>query len=259
MAITSNNLGPDTIQLSDSSGNNLLNTLSTGADAEYKVNGIATDIQSTSSQVTLAPGLTVDLLAQSSSPVTITVTNSTSGLTNALSGFVSAYNTAVTGLQKNEGQNGGALQGDSLIYTLTNTLNQIAEFASGSGSVLSLADLGVTLQQNGQLSFDQGVALSSANASDVQQFLGSVGSSGFLQAANNELTSVTDPTNGLIAGDFNAVQAFKITNDNTQISNDQSNISQLQTNLTAQLSQADAAIATLRQVAGHLFQGTVPG
>jgi flagellar hook-associated protein 2 len=245
LAITSDNLGPDTIQLSDSSGNNLLNTLSTGADAEYKVNGATTDIQSTSSQVTLAPGLTVDLLAQSSSPVTITVTNSTSGLTNALSGLVSAYNTAVTELQKNEGQNGGSLQGDSLIYTLTNTLNQITEFASGSGSVSSLADLGVTLQQNGQLSFDQGVALSSANGSDVQQFLGSVGSSGFLQTANNELTSVTDPNNGFIAGDFNATQA-EITNDNTQISNDQSNISQLQTNLTAQLSQADAAIATLQ-------------
>ena len=245
LAITSNNLGPDTIQLSDSSGNKLLNTLSTGADAEYKVNGGTTDVQSTSSQVTLAPGLTVDLLAQSSSPVTITVTNSTSGLTNALSGFVSAYNTAVTELQKNEGQNGGSLQGDSLIYTLTNTLNQITEFASGSGSVSSLADLGVTLQQNGQLSFDQGVALSSANASDIQQFLGSVGSSGFLQTANNELTSVTDPSKGFIAGDFNATQA-EITNDNTQISNDQSNITQLQTNLTAQLSQADAAIATLQ-------------
>jgi len=245
LAVTSDNLGADTIQLTDSSNNPLLSTLSTGTDVEYKVNGSATDVQSTSSQLTLSPGLTVNLLAASASPVTITVSNNTSGLQSALSGFVSAYNTAFTDLQKNVGQSGGPLQGDSLIYTLTDTLNQIAQYTSGAGSVSSLADLGVTLGSNGQLSFDQGVALASASPTDIQQFLGSTDSSGFLQTANNDLTSATDPTNGFIAGDYNSVQS-DITSDNTQISNDQASISQLQTNLTSQLSQADAAIATLQ-------------
>jgi flagellar hook-associated protein 2 len=247
LSLTSNNVGPDTIDLYDDSSNDLVSSLSGGNYAEYEVNGGTTDIQGTSSQVTLSPGLTVNLLAQSSSPVTITVANNTSGLESALSGFVTAYNTAVTDIQKNEGQNGGALQGDPLIYTLTDTLNQIAQFTSGSGSgsVASLSDLGIILEANGQLSFDQGVALASANPTDVQTFLGSIGSSGFLQIANTDLTTASDPNTGLIAGDFNSVQA-QITSDNTQIANDQLNITQLQTNLTAQLSQADAAIATLQ-------------
>ncbi len=243
LAVTSTNLGPDTIQLNDGSSD-LLSTLSTGVDAQYSVNG-DTDVQSTSSQVTLSPGLTVNLLAQSASPVTITVSNSTSGLASALSNFVSAYNSSVTELQKNEGQNGGALQSDPLIDTLNNTLSQISQYISGSASVSNLAALGITLETNGQLSFDQGTTLASANPTDIQTFLGSIGSSGFLQTANNDLTSAADPTKGLIAGDYNSVQA-QITSDNSQIANDQYNISQLQTNLTAQLSQADAAIATLQ-------------
>jgi flagellar capping protein FliD len=89
------------------------------------------------------------------------------------------------------------------------------------------------------------VALASANPTDVQTFLGSVGTSGFLQTANNALTVASDPNTGLIAGDFNSVQA-QVTSDNSQIANDQLNITQLQTNLTSQLSQADAAIATLQ-------------
>jgi len=243
LAVTSNNLGADTIQLNDGT-NDLLDTLSTGTDAQYKVNGGTTDVQSTSSQVTLSPGLTVNLLAQTSSPVTITVSNDFSSLQNSLSSFTTAYNAAVTDLQKNEGQNGGALTGDSLIYTLTNALNQIAEYTSGSGSVSTLADQGVTLGENGQLSFDAS-AFSSASSAGIQQFLGSIGSSGFLQSANTDLTSITDPTNGLVATDFNSVQA-QITSDNGLISDDQSRISDLQTNLEAQLSQADAAIATLQ-------------
>jgi flagellar hook-associated protein 2 len=264
LAVTSTELGPDTISLADSNGNQLLNTLSTGTYAEYAVNGGISngnggtnDVQSTSDQVTLSPGLTVSLLAQTTSPATITVSNTTTGLQSALSSFVSTYNTAVTDLQKNEGQNGGALQGDSVVYTLNNILSQIAQYASSSsGSVGSLADLGITLQENGQLSFDGGTALASANPTDVQNFLGSVDSSGFLQSVNNDLTSVSDPTNGIIAGDYNAIQA-EITSDNTQISNDQYNITNLQTNLQSQLSQADAAIATLQsQVTyfGELFQ-----
>jgi flagellar hook-associated protein 2 len=244
LAVLSNSLGPSTVQLSAGS-TPLLDTLSTGTDAEYKVNGGATDVQSTSSQVTLSPGLTVNLLAQTTSPVTITVSNNTSNLDNALSSFVSAYNSAVTALQQNTGQNGGALQGDSVIYSLTGVLDQIAQYTSGSGSVTNLADLGISLSENGQLSFDGGTTLSGASQSDVQQFLGSIDSSGFLQTANNDLTSVTNPTSGLIAGDYNSIEA-EITGDNSQIANDQYNINTLQTNLQAQLSLADAAIATLQ-------------
>lgn len=243
LSLTSSNLGTDTIQLNDGT-NNLLDTLSTGTDALYKLNGSATQIHSTSRQITLSPGLTVNLVSQTSSPSTVTVSTDFSGLQNAISNFVSTFNSAVTSVQKNEGQNGGALEGNSLIYTLVNVLNSLAQTSGSSGAVTSLADLGVTLQQNGQLAFDPTV-FSAANTTDIQQFLGSTTTQGsFLQQTNDALNTVTDVNTGLIASTFNAFQT-EITSKNTEISNDQLRIDQLQTNLQAQLSKADAAIATL--------------
>ena len=249
LAVTSNNLGGDTIELSDGTNNNLLDTLTTGTDAQYRVNGGTTDVQSASSQVTLSPGLTVSLLAQTTAPVTVTVSSDFSALQSDLSNFVSAYNTAVTAVEKNVGQNGGALQGDSIVNTLTGILGQITQYTSGSGSVSSLADLGLTVGDGGQLSFDAST-FASASPADVQQFLGSIGASpssgsGFLQTVNNNLTAVTDTTNGLIATDYNSIRT-QITGDNSKIADDQVNIGDLTTNLQAQLSQADAAIATLQ-------------
>ncbi|HVW07884.1 MAG TPA: flagellar filament capping protein FliD [Bryobacteraceae bacterium] len=243
LSLTSANLGGDTIQLNDGT-NNLLDTLSTGTPALYELNGSSTQLQSTSRQITLSPGLTVNLVSQTSSPSTVTVSTDFSGLQNAISNLVSAFNSAVTAVQKNEGQNGGALEGDSLIYTLVNALNNLAETTGGSGAVTSLADLGVTLQQNGQLAFDPTV-FSAANTTDIQQFLGSTTTQGsFLQQANDALNSVTDVNTGLIASTFNAFQT-QIDDKNSLIADDQTRIDQLQTNLQAQLSQADAAIATL--------------
>jgi flagellar hook-associated protein 2 len=242
LAITSNNLGADSIQLNDGS-QNLLDTLATGADAQYKVNGSSTDVQSTSSQVALSPGLTVNLLAQSSSPVTITVSQDYSGVQTAISNVVSAYNAAFDALSQNRGQSGGALTGDPVVLTLANTLQQISQYTSGSGPVSSLADLGVTVSSTGDLSFDP-TSLSTDNAA-ISQFLGGIDSGGFLQAANNDLNTVADASSGVIATDYNSLQAT-IATDNSQIADKQTQIATLQTNLQQQLSQADAAIATLQ-------------
>jgi flagellar hook-associated protein 2 len=244
LAVSSTNLGADTIQLNDGT-NNLLNTVATGSDAQYKVNGSSTDVQSTSGQVTLSPGLTVNLLAQTSTPATITVSSNYSSLQSTLSSFVNDYNSAVTALQQNVGQGGGALSGDSLIYTLSNVLDQIANYTGGSGDVSSLSGLGISLQVTGQLSFDQST-FASASQSDISNFLGSIeSSSGFLSTASNTLNSVANPTNGLFSAESASIQS-EITTDNTQIANDQARVTDLQNSLQAQLSQADAAIATLQ-------------
>jgi flagellar hook-associated protein 2 len=243
LSLTSDNLGADTIQLNDGT-NDLLDTLSAGTDALYKVNGSLTQLHSTSRDITLSPGLTVHLAAQTASPARITVSTSFTGLQSAISNFVSTFNAAVTSVQKNEGTNGGALAGDSLVYTLVNGLNGLAQTTSGAGSLTSLADLGVTLQQNGQLEFDSSV-FAAANTTDIQQFLGSTTTDGsFLKLAKDALDSITDVEHGLIANSFNAIQS-QITSKNALIANDQLRIDQLQKNLMDQLSRADAAIATL--------------
>ncbi len=244
LAVTSSNAGATTIQLSDGGPNPLLTTLATGTPAEYTVDGSGTQVQSNSNQVTLAPGLTVNLLQPSSSPVTITVGADYSALSNDLSNFVSAYNNASSAADQQIGQNAGPLAGQSIVYSLTGVLNNLVNYTNGFGGVNSLASLGVTMGSNGQLSFDS-TTFDTQNIAQIQQFLGGVTTGGFLQTAANALTGVADPSSGNIQSEFNLLQT-QVTNDNTQITNQETRVSDLQTNLTQQLSQADATIANLQ-------------
>jgi flagellar hook-associated protein 2 len=239
LSVTSTNLAADTIQLNDGT-NNLLTTLSTGANTSYKVNGVSTT--STSQQVTLAPGLTVSLL-QASSPVTITVAQNTTSLSNALSSFATAYNAAVDALGQQHGQNAGALAGQSTILSLGQALSSINQYNTGGVNNTSLATIGLNIDKNGHFSFDP-TALNSLSPATVQQFLGSITSGGFLQAANNSLTSITDPTSGLIQNSLATLQT-NITSENNLISQQQDQITLLEANLQQQLSAADATLSVL--------------
>jgi flagellar hook-associated protein 2 len=166
-------------------------------------------------------------------------------LSSALSSFATAYNAAAAAVANERGQSGGALTGQSLVYTLGDTLSKITQFVTGSGSVEDLSDLGLTLDSSGNLSFDAS-QFNSQGAAGVQQFLGGIASGGFLQTANNALSSVADPTTGALASELTSV-TNEITSDNSQISDDQTRVNNLQTSLQAQLSAADAAIAVLQQ------------
>src|SRR4029077_13214363 len=123
----------------------------------------------------------------------------------------------------------------------------------------TLADLGLNLDDTGHLNFDSS-KLGGANMADVQNFLGSMTSGGFLQSASSALSSVTDSTTGMIHVAFTSLQS-QVDSDNTEISADQDRITQLQGTLTAQLSEADAAISALESQKNYmlmLFQAEFP-
>jgi len=243
LSIVSNNLAADSIQLSD--GTNLLNTLSTGSPATYEVGGLTTPIQSNSAQVTLAPGLTVNLLNTNVGEWdTVTVSQNTSALSGALSNFATAYNAAVTALNQQHGQNAGPLAGTSLVGSLGQALQSIALYSDSSGSITSLADLGLNLDATGQITFDP-TQLSSLSTSAIQQFLGSA-ASGFLGSAGSTMTTAADPGTGMIEADVNSLQG-QINSENTLISQKQDQVTALQTSLQQQLAAADAAIAVLQE------------
>jgi flagellar hook-associated protein 2 len=245
LSVASSTLGDEPIQLNDGT-NDLLTVLQDGAPATYQVNGNSTVLSSSSDQVTLAPGLTATLVSQSpGTNVTITVSPSQDALSTALSNFATAYNSAVSALSNERGQNGGALAGESVVYELSDALSQIGEFNSGSGGVQSLTDLGLNLDSTGNLTFDSS-QFGSQSAAAVQQFLGGIDTGGFLQSANNALSSVADPTSGALANELTSLGS-EVTNDNNEIADEQSRVNDMQTALQAQLSAADAAIATLQQ------------
>jgi len=246
LSLQSTKLGTISLQLNDGT-NDLMGTLSGGTQATYQVNGQpATPISSDSSTVTIAPGVTVDLLSSGDS--TVTVSQSSTAQANALSSFATAYNAAVDELSVNRGQGGGALTGDALIYTLSQSLRDISGFTGGSGSVQNLTDLGLTFDQNGHLNFDQTVFATAAAAhpTDLSAFLGSPTTGGFLQDATNTMNGLGDPTTGVLETTIASAQTA-IDNQNQKISDEQDRITALTTSLTSRIDTADALIASLEQ------------
>ena len=251
LVVRSANLGPDTIQLSDGT-NDFLDSLSTGTLASYTVNGLSTPIQSTSRTVTLAPGLTVQLLQPTTSAqsVTVTVSRNMTAAESAISNFVTAYNSAVDALSQQVGQNAGQLSGQSIVRTLYSALRQITQYGGTSGGVTTLAALGINLDSTGKLSFDQ-TAFESANVGDMTNFLGSATTGGFLKAANDILNGVEDPTSGSLKTAIQQVQD-QITHQNALISTQEQQINDLYTNLQQQMAAADAAIASLESQKNYI-------
>jgi flagellar hook-associated protein 2 len=244
LVLRSTELGSDTIQLNDGS-QDLMDKLTVGSQATYDVNGLGDTINSNSRTVTLAPGLTINLLqaTPSGQPVTVTVSRDATAASTAVSNFVTAYNAVQTELQAQVGQNAGALSGQSIVYQLFNSLSQIAVYSGSSGAVQTLYDMGVTLSDDGQLTFDSS-QFDSDSIDALQNFLGSASTGGFLQAASNALTGVEDTTTGSLKM---AIQDLnnQITNQNTEISDETQKITDLQNTVTQQMAAADALIASL--------------
>jgi flagellar hook-associated protein 2 len=246
LSIQGTQYAPATVQLNDGS-QNLLTTLTPGSYVTYQVNGQpSVPASSTSRTLSISSGLTVTALETGTANVT--VAQNANGVENALTSFVTSYNSAVDELTKNRGQNGGALVGDSIVQQLTNVLQGVANYSSSSGSINSLTQIGLSFDQNGHLQLDTSAFESAASTSlgGVMNFLGSAsGDTGFLGAASAALTSTTDATSGLITTASNAI-GTSINNITAEISTDQDRVTLLQTNLTAQMAAADSAIASLQ-------------
>jgi flagellar hook-associated protein 2 len=232
----------------------------TGQAAQYEVNGSGLTVSSNTPTVTISPGLTVDLLASSTTADNITVERSSTTLANALTSFTTAYNAAATEVTAQRGQNAGPLQGQSIVYDLSEALGSIGTYSNGSGAISGLTDLGFTLGTNGQLSFDESTLLGSdlTNSAAIDSFLGSIAGGGFLQTVNNTLTGLVDPTSGEVT-DAQTSMTAEISQIGTQITTQQAQVALLQSNLTSQAAAADALISSMEQTYSYvsdLFSST---
>ena len=253
LSLAAQSLGAGAIQLTGDEGN-LISTSTTGALASYKVNSVATPVTSTSRAVTLAPGLTVNLLGQSLAGIaaTITVRNDPGVAAASLSSFARAYNSAFDGLAGQRGQSRGALVGDSLVQTLGRILKQLGTFSNATPGQ-SLAAFGVTVEKAGHLTVD-GAALATAANADFSKFLATLGSTttgGFLKAATDSLNGLEDTTNGSLK-----LQSSRLTDQiaarKSRIDTELSRLTLVQENLSRRLARADAAIAALESKVSYV-------
>lgn len=254
LALRSTKLAAVSIQLNDGS-QDLLDTLATGAPATYKVNGMATAIENDSRTVTLAPGLTITLLGTSEPgvPTTVTVSRSTTGLSNALSAFVNAYNAAVDALDAHRGKDAGALAGQSIVRSLTDSLRTLTRYEASSGDIRSLEDLGLSFDDQGKLSLNvttfESVLRDEAEA--VTEFLGAAGESGFLGWASETLKALLDSTSGALTLAASSLRdEIKVQDERIEV--EQERIDRIREDLAARMAAADALIAALEQQALYI-------
>jgi len=251
LALQSTKLGAIAMQLNDGTTDLFASGTPNGSTATYKVNGVEA-AASDSRTITLAPGLTVNLLGEATS--TITVGPAVDNISNALSSFVNAYNAAVDELDKHRGSNGGALGGQFVVSGIWDSLRSVGQYSDGSGNAISsLTDLGLSFDKDGHLAIDT-TAFSDtarANSDQLASFLGSAIGGGFLKAATDAMDGLENSDSGILATAANSVNA-EITNVGKRIDDQQTQVDQLQANLTAQMSAADALIAGLEQQATYL-------
>ncbi len=246
LSLRSTTLGEAAIQLSDGS-QELVETLVTGSLASYRVNGQpAAAISSDSRTVVIAPGVSLTMLKAGA--VDLTVSRNATAVSSALSSLAAAYNAAVDEIDKHRGENAGALEGQSILYTLSQSLRQLAGYETGEGAITSLAVLGLEFASDGKLTFNA-TAFSEATAGNpaaLSTFLGSAGEGGFLQFATSLLNGLKDSSEGVLTLAAESLNE-QIAGQDKRIQAEQDRIDELEQQLIKRMSAADATIAALEQ------------
>jgi flagellar hook-associated protein 2 len=241
--------GPTAIQLNDlQSPTNLISDTNQGSNSNFELNGIPIS-ESTNNITDVVPGVSFTLLnTNPTGSVTLSLATDPTQLSSALQTFVTDYNTLVTQVEAQQGQNAGPLQGDLIINEITTDMQDLVTYfdPSSSSSIRSLSDLGVTFNDTGQMNFSTSTfnALSDNQISDAFQFLGSA-NSGFAALASN-FTQLSDPVTGLMETQITGYQT-----ENTDLGNEittaQAQAAQIQASATSQAEAADALVAELQQ------------
>ena len=144
----------------DPSGTQNLTETSAAQNAQFNLNGIAIT-SSTNTASNVISGVSLNLLATSTTPTTLSVSQSNAGATNAVNSFVSAYNTIASTIQQataydSSTNQAGPLQGQTSVLSIMSQMQQVLnQPIPGAPSAYSnLAQIGVSFQKDGTLSVD---------------------------------------------------------------------------------------------------------
>jgi flagellar hook-associated protein 2 len=225
---------------------------SAGVDASLTVDGVPISSASNTIAGTVA-GLTLNLTgADPNTQVQVGITPDTTKVTQAVTDFVTAYNTIVQDLSSQFTYNtttnsAGPLAGDTAARMVqSQLLSAVTYTATGNSAFNTLASLGITMNDDGTLSIDNGTLANAVNSNfaGVQAFFQPSTGTGFASFMNDLLTPMTDPIQGAfsveINGINNSVKSFQ-----DQIDDFEVYIVNEQTLLTAQYTQVDLALRQL--------------
>ena len=247
----------NTIQVAETDGGTALSqiTYSTGStnyreqtaaqDAVFTVSGV--DFTSASNTVTDAiSGVTLDLLAPTTSDTTLSVSTDTSTVEQNISDFVTAYNTlqgslSTLGSFNSTTNTAGPMMGDALLSGVQNQVRSAlySIVNTGSATYNTLASVGITTNSDGTLNVNQATlsAALTSNFAAVSQLFS--GTSGVATSLNSQIQTA------LTAGGSIDSRSKTLVQQENALTQQSSQLTQQMKDLTASLTEQYAALNTL--------------
>ena len=246
LSVSADSTGATTLKLEedpDGTPANLLTATNQGANAEFKLNGVAVSRASNNvNDVISGLTFTVKDTTTGSETVKLTVASDRTQLRTALSSIASAYNSLVDFIDSQVGQAAGLLSGSSLVGQTSNALRKFTSF-NGTGTIKTLTQLGLELGKDGKLTF-KGDAFDTLTEAEVLSGFDYVNNKTGVATLLTAFSSISDPVTGLIKLDQDQSEKTdtRLQNSITTLTE---RINARQATLRLQLSQADTLLATL--------------
>ena len=233
----------------------------TAVNAQATINGIA--VSSASNTLTgVSDGLTITLQKQTTSDVSLTVANDSTGQQNAINAFVTAFNQLTSYIHNQtkydpDSKTGGPMQGDQTVLGLQSQLrNVINQESSASGTYQTLSQIGISMQTDGTLAVDSS-KLSAAldNPTELRKLLAADGDTtaeqGFMTRFVTVGNAATDATNGSLTVRTNSLNDMIKRNQQSQDAMQQ-RLDDEQASLEKQYQALDTTMAQMSQLSSYL-------
>jgi len=222
-----------------------------GSSASFKVNGrLVTSTDNLVTGVIAGVNLRFNKLSESGEVINVSVAADSAPVVSAIKSFVTSYNELVTSLDSHIGEKAGALSGDFLITEIYSRLRE-ATGMLGAGEIKSLAEIGITLEANGVMTFDPSEVstASESRLNDIVAFLGS--STTGLASFSSSFSNFSDPIFGVIGARITSLDQTDARLSD-QIATMTDRILDMQTTLLARLQAADGLLSRLESQKGML-------
>jgi len=241
------------------------NSVQWAANSVATVDGVT--VTSATNTVTGAvPGLSLTLSQLSADPVTVTASTDTNALTNAIQGFVNAYNninSQINSLTSYDAasKKAGLMQGDSMVTGLQTMMRRLAGTANASGTFTTLSQLGISISKSadGSLTLDSTkLSEALANPDAVKTFFmgGSDGAGGTMDGWASRFSAFTQGavgTDGTLETRTAALQKQLDANSDDQ-TKQTDRMTLVESRLRAQYSALDAKLSTLTSLDTYVKQ-----
>jgi flagellar hook-associated protein 2 len=231
-------------------------------DANIEIDGIVVTT-STNTVANAVPGVTLNLLTETTTPATITVGDDTAAIKTRLEAFQTAFNKVATTLADltkydTATKKAGTLQGDSTAVGLQSVLRSMAGASGPSGNTFGrLSEVGLELQRDGTLSLNAAkVEKALKNLPDLNTFFTTTTSAAGVDGVARRFNTFVQQANGVdgdVDGRSKALQSSISRNSKDQEAMNL-RLAKRQANLLAQYNALDTKMGTLSSMSSFITQ-----